>query len=61
MNFEEHVRILIFFLIALIILFIIAFTFNVQKLWLAVLGSIGVIGGIVIVLARSKDEIGQTD
>ena len=61
MNFEEHVKILLFFLLGLIVLFIIAFTLEIQKLWLSVLGSIGVIGCIVIVLARSKDEIGGTE
>jgi hypothetical protein len=61
LNFEEHVKVLMFFLMGLTILFIIAFTLNLQKLWLSVLGVIGVIGCIIIILARSDDDIGQTD
>jgi hypothetical protein len=61
MDFEEHVKILMFFLMALAILFIIAFTFSVQKLWLSALVVIAIVGCIIIVLARSKDEIGKTD
>ena len=61
MNFEEHVKMLLFFLLGLIILFIIAFTIEMQKLWLSTFASLAIIGCIVIVLARSKDEIGGTE
>lgn len=61
MDFEEHVKILMFFLMALAILFIIAFTLSAQKLWLSTLVVIAIVGSIIIVLARSKDEIGKTD
>jgi uncharacterized membrane protein YqjE len=50
-----------FFLMGLTVVFIIAFTTSFQKLWMSVLGVIAVIGCIIIILARSKDEIGKTD
>ncbi len=61
MNFEEHVKILLFFLLGLIVLFIISFSLEVQKLWLSVFGSIAVIGCMIVILARSKNEIGGTE
>ena len=61
MNFEEHLKILLFFLLGLVVLFIISFTLEIQKLWLSVFGSIVIIGCIVVILARSKDEIGGTE
>ena len=61
MNFEEHVRLVLFFLMGLAIAFIVAFTFGPAKLWLSVLSIIVIFACIVIVLARSKDEIGKTD
>ena len=61
LNFEDHIKILMFFMMGLVILFIIAFTLEVQKLWLSALAMITVVGCIIIILSRSKDEIGQTD
>ena len=61
LNFEEHIRILLFFLIGLAITFIIAFTLDSTKLWLSVIVVITIFGAIIIVLSRSKDDIGKTD
>ena len=61
MGFEEHVKILMLFLIALAILFIIAFTFEIQKLWLSTMATICIVGVIIIILARSNGEIGSTE
>ena len=61
MNFEEHIKIIMFFLMGLAVAFIVAFTFSSLNLWLSILSIIVIFVVIVIVLARSKDDIGKTD
>ena len=62
MQFTEHVRILIFVLIGFLALFVIAYTLEMTRLWIAAFVVIIVLSGTIAVLARwSKYDIEETD
>lgn len=51
-SFEDHVKYLVFFLMGLVALFIGAFTFQLQELWLSALASVIVVVAVILILAR---------
>jgi len=62
MQFTEHVRILIFVLIGFLALFVIAYTLEITRLWIATLVVIIVLSGTIAVLARwSRYGIDETE
>ena len=52
MQFIEHVRILIFALLIFSVVFIVAYTLGMTRLWIATLAVIAVLAGAIAVLAR---------
>jgi len=62
MQFTEHVRILIFVLIGFLALFVVAYTLEMTRLWLAAFVVIIVLSGTIAVLARwSRYDVEETD
>jgi len=58
MQFSEHVRILIFVLIGFLALFVVAYSLEMTRLWIATFIVIIVLSGTIAVLARwSKYDI----
>lgn len=51
-DFEEHLKLLLFFSIALFITFLVAFSLNIERLWVALIFVMVIVVGIIIVLAR---------
>lgn len=51
-DFDEHVKHLVYFLMGLVALFIAAFTFQLQELWVSALASVIVVVGVILILAR---------
>ena len=52
MQFTEHVRILVFALLIFAVLFVVAYTLEITRLWFACLAVMIVISGAIAVLAR---------
>ncbi len=52
MQFVEHVRILIFALLIFSAVFLIAYTLEMTRLWIASLSVIAILAGAIAVLAR---------
>ena len=52
MQFAEHVKILVFALLIFAVLFVIAYTLEITRLWFACLAVMIVISGAIAVLAR---------
>ena len=62
MQFSEHVRILIFVLIGFLALFVVAYTLEMTRLWIAAFVVIIVLSGTIAVLARwSRYDVEETD
>ena len=62
MQFTEHVRILIFVLIGFLALFVIAYTLEITRLWIAAFVVIIVLSGTIAVLARwSRYDVEETE
>jgi len=61
MQFSEHVRILIFVLIGFLALFVVAYTLEMTRLWIAAFVVIIVLSGTIAVLARwSRYDVEET-
>lgn len=60
-DFEDHVKYLVYFLMGLVALFIAAFTFHFQDLWLSAFASVAVTVGVIAVLARFGGRNERTD
>jgi|GEM_PF-2156954 hypothetical protein len=52
MQFVEHIRILIFALLIFSAVFLIAYTLEMTRLWIASLAVIAILAGAIAVLAR---------
>ncbi len=62
MQFSEHIRILIFVLIGFLALFVIAYTLEMTRLWIAAFVVIIVLSGTIAVLARwSRYDVEETE
>jgi len=60
-EFTEHIRMMMFFALAFLVLFIVAFYFKLTRLWLPSLMAIAILTFIIAILARGDNEIGRTD
>ena len=62
MQFSEHVRILIFVLIGFLALFVVAYSLEMTRLWIASFVVVIVISGTIAVLARwSRYDVEETE
>jgi len=62
MQFAEHVRILVFALLIFAVLFVVAYTLEMTRLWFACLAVMIVISGAIAVLARwSRYDAEETE
>ena len=62
MQFVEHVKILVFTLIIFSVLFVVAYTLEMTRLWFACLAVMIVISGAIAVLARwSRIDSGENE
>ena len=62
MQFVEHVKILVFALLIFSVLFVVAYTLEMTRLWFACLAVMIVISGAIAVLARwSRIDSGETE
>lgn len=61
-QFVEHVRILIFTLLIFSVIFIVAYTLEMTRLWIASLAVIAILASAIAVLARwSGYDTGETE
>ncbi len=62
MQFSEHVRILIFVLIGFLAIFVVAYSLEMTRLWIAAFVVIIVLSGTITVLARwSRYDAEETE
>jgi len=62
MQFVEHVKILVFALLIFSVLFVVAYTLEITRLWFACLAVMIVISGAIAVLARwSRYDAEETE
>jgi len=62
MQFSEHIKILVLALLIFCALFVLAYTLELERLWISLFAVIIVLSGTIAVLARwSRIEIEETD
>lgn len=60
-EFTDHIKILIYFILSLLTVFIVAFSLKWSDIWFSTLIAIIILVFLIVKLARDDNEIGKTN